>query len=271
MHGVGSHRLVVEQRWSAGHEVGEHAGEQTVVTRPLQHGTWDGDDRHTFPAPQSVSTEHSCGDGGGCIEQGMGLQVGPVEVLVLQSRPLGQSLWTLHKGVPAGGGSTPGQTGPVTTVASEPKPPSAEPPEPLPPEPFPPAPPRPPPVPPIPPSNPPTPLNPPEPPERIPPLPAPPDPTPPVPPPSDIHVVPPVPPEPPICLTSSGDNPSLVGPASVGPASVETTLPDLLQPLPTNTERPAKRVKDRSTLWDLIPEIVAGHSLRGKTKVFDER
>jgi len=48
------------------------------------------------------------------------------------------------------------------------------------------------------------------------------------------------------------------------PASVETALLDLLQPLPANTESPARRAKDQSTLWDFIVQSVAKRPLLGK-------
>ena len=63
--------------------------------RLLQQGTPADTDSQTLEAPQSVSTEHSCG-GLGCMLQGIGLHAGPVDALSRQSRPLGQSLCFLH-------------------------------------------------------------------------------------------------------------------------------------------------------------------------------
>ena len=166
----------------------------------------------------------------------------------------------------------PGQTGPLTMPASmEPDPPSVEPPAPLPPVPLPPEPPKlppmPPPVPPMPPSTPPVRAPPvptpplPTPPVPTPPVPLPPAPVPPKPPPPAtpplpeapaVPPVPPVPPELPPCFASEMDGTS----ADVA-ASVELALVDLLQPLPANTESPARMQKGRDTLWNRMLSRVA--------------
>jgi hypothetical protein len=126
-----------------------------------------------------------------------------------------------------GGGSVPGQTAPVTIPASmEPAPPPVAPPAPRPPVPLPLAPPA------------------------LPPMPEPPPPaTPPLPP---APAVPPVPPEPPPCLASDDDGASVEA-----AASVEMALVDLPQPLPANTERPARMQNGRITLWNRMPSRVA--------------